>query len=94
MIMIKQILSFLSLKKDYRKIEKKNDICINVFYYENDSVFPVHVTDEKLEKCMDLLLKTDENNSRYIYVKVFNTFICNKTKNENKKHLQILFTLF
>ena len=43
---------------------------------------------------MDLLLKTDENNSRYIYIKVFNTFICNKTKNENKKHLQILFTLF
>ena len=43
---------------------------------------------------MDLLLKANENNSRYIYIKVFNTFLCNKTKNENKKYFQILFTMF
>ena len=38
-------IKFSVSKKDYRQIEKKNDIYINVFYYENDLVFPVHVTD-------------------------------------------------
>ena len=35
---------------------------------------------------MNLLLKTDENKSHYAYIKDFNRFICNKTKNKNKKH--------
>ena len=30
-------------KKDYSKIEQKNNICINVFYYEIDLVYPVHI---------------------------------------------------
>ena len=29
---------------------------------------------------------TDENKSHYIYIKDFNRFMCNKTKNKNKKH--------
>ena len=28
-------------KKDFSKIEKKNSICINLFCYENNSVYPV-----------------------------------------------------
>ena len=36
-------------KKDYGRIEKKISICINVFGYENDLVYPVHVLDEKFE---------------------------------------------
>ena len=35
---------------------------------------------------MDLLLITDENKSRYEYIKDFNRFMCNKTKNKNKKY--------
>ena len=31
-------------KKDYSKIEKKNNVCINVFCYENDLVDPVHIS--------------------------------------------------
>ena len=67
-------------KKDYSRIEKKNTICINVFCYENDLVYPVHVSNKKFEKCMDLLLITDENKSHYPYIKDFNRFMCNKTK--------------
>ena len=48
-------------KRDYCKIEQKNDICINVFSYENDLTYPVYVSDQKFENCMDLLLITDEN---------------------------------
>ena len=35
---------------------------------------------------MDLLFITYENKSHYVYVKDFNRFMCNKTKNKNKKH--------
>ena len=46
-------------QKDYSKIEKKKNICINVFCYGNDLVYPVHLSDEKFEKCRGLL--ADEN---------------------------------
>ena len=65
-------------KKDYCKIERKNNICINVFSYENDLTYPVYVSNEKFKNCMDLLLITDENKSYYI--KDFNRFMHIKTK--------------
>ena len=34
---------------------------------------------------MDLLLISDENKSSYVYIKDFNRFMCDKTKNKNKK---------
>ena len=37
-------------------------------------------------KTMDLLIRTAENKSHYVYIKGFNRFMCNKTKNKNKKH--------
>ena len=40
---------------------------------------------KKNENCMDLLLIADENKSHYVYIKDFNRFMCNKTKNKNKK---------
>ena len=35
---------------------------------------------------MDLLLITDESKSHYVYIKGFDKFMCNKTKDNNKKH--------
>ena len=35
---------------------------------------------------MDLLLISNENKSHYVYIKDLNKFMCNKTKNKNKKH--------
>ena len=34
-------------KRDYSKIEQKNNICISVFCYENNLVYPVYVSDQK-----------------------------------------------
>ena len=73
-------------KKDFGKTGRKNNICINVFRFENNWPYPVHVSNEKFEDCMDLLLITDDNKSHYVYIKDFNRFMCNKTKNKNKKH--------
>lgn len=54
-------INFLVSQKDYSKIEKKNSICINLFGYENNLIYPIHVSDEIFEDCMDLLLITDDS---------------------------------
>ena len=72
-------------EKDFSKIGKKNNICINVFYYENKLTFPIYVSDETFENSMDLLLVIDENKSHYVYIKDFDRFMFHKTKNKNKK---------
>ena len=59
-------------KRDYCKIEKKNNVCINVFTYGNNLTYPVHVSDQKFKNCMDLLLISNENKSHYVYIKDFN----------------------
>ena len=72
-------------KKDYGKIEKQNNICINVFYYENENglIYPVHLSDQKFRDSVDLLLISDENKS-HVYIKDFNRFMCNKAKNKKE----------
>ena len=73
-------------KKGNCNIERQNSICINVFCYENNLTYPVYLSDQKFHNSMDLLLITNENKSRYVYIKDFNRFMCNKTKNKNKKY--------
>ena len=72
--------------KGYSRLEQKNNICINVFCYENGLMYPAYVSNEKCKNCMDLLMITEENNSHYVYIKDFNRFMCNKTKHKNKKY--------
>ena len=50
-------------EKSLNKIEVKNDICINIFGYENKLVFPVYISDQKFEDSMDLLLSIDNDKS-------------------------------
>ena len=58
--------------KDYCKIEQKNNICINVFCYETNLVYPVHISDQKFKGCINLLMITDGNKWHYVYNKDFN----------------------
>ena len=67
-------------EKDFNKIEIKNNICINVFGYENKLVFPIYISDQKFEDSMDLLLLIDNDKSHYVYIKDFNRFMFHKTK--------------
>ena len=62
-------------KNDFGKIEKKNNICINVFCYQNGLFYPVHISDEKFKNCMDLLMITNKDKSHYVYIKHF-TDLC------------------
>ena len=73
-------------KKDYCRIERQDNICINVFCYENGLTYPVYVSDQKFHNFMDLLLISDENKSHFVYIKDFGRFMRNKAKNRNKKY--------
>ena len=54
--------------------------------YENGLTYPVYVSDQKFGDSMDSLLISDENKSFHGYIKDFYRFMCNKTKNKNKKY--------
>ena len=75
--------------KQINKIEKQNNINISVFGYENKQPFSVHISKEKFEDHMELLMITEidrdgESNNHYVLIKDFNKFMFNQTKNNNK----------
>ena len=72
--------------KQYNKIEKQNEININVFGYENKQPYPIFVSKEKYEDCINLLLITEEKNKHYVLIKDFNNLMYNKTKHKERKH--------
>ena len=71
-------------EKDFSKIEVKNNICINVFGYENGLVFLIYISNQNFEDSIDLLLLNDDDKSHYVYIKDFDRFMFHKTKNKNK----------
>ena len=72
--------------KQYNKIEKQNEININVFGYENKQPYPIFVSKEKYDKHMNLLLVTEDDNKHYVFIKDFNRFMYNQTKHKESKH--------
>ena len=82
-------------EKDFNKIEVKNNICSNVFVYENRLVFPIYISEQKSKDSMDLLLLIGNDKSHYVYIKDFDRFMFHKTKNKIKKWFcKKLFTVF
>ena len=70
-------LIFLSVRK-IGKISKMNKVNIAVFSYENKIVFPIHLSDQKFDNVLDLLLV----NNHYVLIK---ELMFNKNKSKNKK---------
>ena len=79
-------IGFLVREKDFSKIETKNNICINVFCYENRLTFPIYVSNQKFENSMGLLLATNGKKSHYLCIKDFNRFVFHNTENNHKKY--------
>ena len=73
-------------QKHYNKVEKQNNIRINVFGYEKGQPFPIHISKEKFEDQMNLLLITEDEKKHYVLVKDFNAFMYNQTKHKEKMH--------
>ena len=80
--------------KQINKIEKQNSININVLGYEERQPFPIHISKEKYDDCMNLLLITEETKTHYVLIKDFNKFMYNQTKHKERKHvLYVLLTV-
>ena len=86
-------IKFSVSKRDYCKIEKKNNFFIFVFSYENDLTNPVYVSNEKFKDCMDVLLISNENKSHYVYTKDFNRFMCKKTRKMESIFANVLYNV-
>ena len=65
-------------EKDYSKIQAKNDININVFSYDNKTVYPTYVI-------IKILIFSGDR-SHYVYIKDFDRLMFSMIKNKNKKH--------
>ena len=79
-----QAVDFPVLKKDYGTIEVLNGININV--NENKMVYPIYLSNQSFNDCMDLLLISNNFTSHYAYIKDFNRLMFNKTKHKGKKY--------
>ena len=72
--------------KQINKIEKQNNIRINVFSYEEKQPYPIYVSKEKFEDHIELLLITKDENKHYVLIKDFNKFMYQQTKHKERKH--------
>ena len=75
--------------KDIPKIEKMNNLSINVFGYEVNSAFPIFISENQTGNSLNLLLISKDEKRHYVYIKDFNRFMYNKTKHNCKKHFCI-----
>ena len=71
-------------EKDFSKIETKNNICINVFCYENSLTFPIYFSNQKFKYAIDLLLVNDGDKSHYVHIKDFNRLSFTKQRIKTK----------
>lgn len=76
------MVEFLISQKNYHKIERKNEININIFGYKNKQTYPIHLWKENYKDQIQLLLLKNKDKSHHIYIKSFNIL---KHKKENLK---------
>ena len=72
--------------KQINKIEKQNNICINLFGFEEKQIFPIYISKEMYQDHMELLLITEGENKHYVLIKDFNKLMFRRTKHEHRKH--------
>jgi len=77
---------FVISKNNIKKIEDANDLSINIFHYEQKSIYPLHIsssfTTDKTKQINLLLITDDKNNKHFTYITNYNTLI-NKQTNKD-----------
>ena len=56
---------------DYKKIEDRFQMQVNVFGYEN-KVYPLNISKKPYDQTLNLLLITEKDKSHYVFIKNFN----------------------
>ena len=70
----------------YEKIEKQNNINVNVFGHENGETYPIHISRGHNSQVLNLLLLTEGEKWHYVLIKNFDRFMYGYTKHREKKH--------
>jgi len=78
-------ISFPVSYKDYNKIEKQNQININVFGYSS-FIYPIHISKEKYKDHIEVLYTEEGEKSHYVYIQNFNRLMNNFTNHKETKH--------
>ena len=73
-------------QKHYNKTETQNSIRINIFDHEKGQPFPIHISKERFEDQMNLLLITEDEKKHYVLIKDFDKFMYNQSKDKERKH--------
>ncbi|CAG2243460.1 unnamed protein product [Mytilus edulis] len=73
--------------KDIPKVEKQNNLSINVFALEDQtnkqSLFPIYISNVESENVIDLLYIESNENTHYCLIKDLNSFMCDKNRNKS-----------
>ena len=96
--------------KQIPQIERQNNININIFGYDKNSIFPIYVSEKKYTDHIELLyiegevdINKREGNvikvtplqkQHYVYIKDFNRLMYNFTKHKERKHFCMLCLQF
>ena len=67
------------------RVEKQNEICINIFGYTN-KVIKLKSSNAMYKEVLNLLLIERDGKSHYVLIKNFNRLMFNMTKDRDKKH--------
>lgn len=71
---------------DIPKFEQKNGLSINVFGYDKNEIYPLHLTRERGLKHVDLLVHDRGDNSHYCWIKNFNRLMGDQNGDNNQYH--------
>lgn len=89
------MIKFPAHKRDYAKIERENNVAINVFSNEDEMSYHIYSPKQSFEKHVNLLLLSNYKNSHYVLIEDFDRFMTNKTKHNDKKYFcQYCFQCF
>jgi len=62
------------------KFEKQNGIAVNVFGFEDGTLFPVHITEQRFDTHVDLLLYSQGQQNHYCLIRKLNRLLSDQSK--------------
>lgn len=71
---------------DVLKFEKKNGISVNVFGYEKQEVYPLHLTKMRGVRHANVLVINKGDNSHYCLIKNFNRLMSDQNNDRSQYH--------
>ena len=71
---------------DIPKFEKQNNISVNVFGFEKNEVFPVHIAKNRYERHVHLLLLSDNKKFHYCWIKDLNRLLGDQNSNGHRHY--------